>query len=46
MTNFDFLKKNTQFDSFSDVAVSAEKNITYGHRGQRFKLSSCHGVRR
>lgn len=25
MTNFDFLKKNTQFDSFSDVAVSAEK---------------------
>lgn len=25
MTNFDFLKKDKQFDSFSDVAVSAEK---------------------
>ncbi len=25
MTNFDFLKKDKQFDSFSDVAVSAER---------------------
>lgn len=25
MTNFDFLKKDRQFDSFSDVAISAEK---------------------
>lgn len=25
MTNFDFLKKEPQFDSFADVAISAEK---------------------
>ena len=25
MTNFDFLKKNPDFDAFSDVAISAEK---------------------
>ena len=25
MTNFDFLKKNRDFDAFSDVAISAEK---------------------
>lgn len=25
MTNFDFLKKESQFDSFADVAISAEK---------------------
>ena len=25
MTNFDFLKKEPQFDTFSNVAVSAEK---------------------
>ena len=24
MTNFDFLKKEPQFDSFTDVAISAE----------------------
>ena len=27
MTNFDFLKKEPQFDSFADVAISAEKII-------------------
>ena len=32
MTNFDFLKKDPQFDSFADVAISAEKilNIDMG----------------
>ena len=32
MTNFDFLKKEPQFDSFADVAISAEKilNIDMG----------------
>lgn len=25
MTNFDFLKKESRFDSFSDVAISAER---------------------
>ena len=25
MTNFDFLKKDSKFDSFADVAISAEK---------------------
>ena len=27
MTNFDFLKKNRDFDAFSDVAISAENSI-------------------
>ena len=32
MTNFDFLKKEPRFDSFSDVAISAERilNIDLG----------------
>ena len=29
MTNFDFLKNDKKFDTFSDTAVTAEKNTEY-----------------
>ena len=32
-TNFDYLKKNQNFPTFTDVAISAEKIILDGPRG-------------
>jgi len=29
MTNFDYLKKEPKFNTFSDVAIAAEKNIIH-----------------
>ena len=44
MTNFDFLKNDPQFDSFADVAVSAEKILNIDVEASVAELSPGHGI--
>lgn len=43
MGNFDYLKKEKRFDTFSDVAIAAEK-VLYIDPGLCDELPQSHGV--
>lgn len=44
VTNFDYLKNESKFSAFADVAISAERIILIDPEAWYPELSSCHGI--